>query len=67
MTDNRRADAARYRHAAEEALRQVDSCVEYLRRIRKDQLAARLSQNSEDIRRKLLREPARPARRRGSA
>jgi hypothetical protein len=50
-------EAARYKLAAQEALQQVDHCVEYLRRIRKGSLAARLSRNSEYIRRELLREP----------
>jgi hypothetical protein len=50
------SEAARYKRAAEEALRQVDFCAEYLRRIHKRQLAARLSRNSAYIRRKLMGE-----------
>ena len=49
----RRSDAERYRQAAEAALEQVDSCITYLRRIRKHQLAARLAANSKSIRRQL--------------
>jgi hypothetical protein len=53
VTDGRSAEAARYRRAAEEALRQVDFCVEYLRRIQKRRLAARLAANRDRIKRSL--------------
>jgi hypothetical protein len=53
MTEGRSAEAARYRRAAKEALRQVDFCVAYLRRIQKRQLAARLAANRERITRML--------------
>jgi hypothetical protein len=66
VTDGERREAAHYRRAAQEALKQVDFCAEYLRRIQKGQLAARLSRNSDYIRRKFLREPARSGRRRES-
>lgn len=56
MPDGQRHQAAQYRRAAEEALKQVDFCVEYLGGIQKRGLAARLSRNSEYIRRNLLRE-----------
>jgi hypothetical protein len=55
-------DAARYRRAAEEALRQVDFCTEYLRSIRKKQLAAQLARNSLYIRRNLMGERGRSSR-----
>jgi hypothetical protein len=62
VANGQRREAAQYKRAAEEALRQVDFCAEYLRRIHKGRLAARLSRNSAYIRRKFLREP--PRRRR---
>ena len=49
-----RGDAERYRRAAEEALEQIDFCIRYLRRIQKRQLAARLAQNRDWIRRSLM-------------
>ena len=53
--DARGAEAERYRRAAEAALEQVDVCIEYLRRVRKGQLAARLAKNRDYIKRTLLR------------
>jgi hypothetical protein len=52
---DRDEEAARYREAAEAALEQVDACIEYLRRIRKGRLAARLAKNRDHIKRSLLR------------
>jgi len=52
--DETSSEAERYRRAAEAALEQVDSCVEYLRRIHKRQLATRLADNSRQIRRKWM-------------
>lgn len=54
MREGRRDEAARYRRAAEEALAQVEWCADYLRRIHKRQLAARLAKNSRYIRQKLM-------------
>ena len=42
-------EAARYRRAATEALKQLDWCIEYFRRIQKRKLAARLAQNRRQI------------------
>jgi hypothetical protein len=47
--EDRNAEAARYRRAAEAALEQVDACIEYLRRIRKGKLAAQLAKNRDNI------------------
>jgi hypothetical protein len=52
--DESRDDAARYRRAAEEALRQIDFCAEYLRKIHKKPLANRLARNSHYIRKNLM-------------
>jgi hypothetical protein len=52
--DESHNDAARYRRAAEEALRQIDFCAEYLRSIHKKPLANRLERNSHYIRKKFL-------------
>ena len=49
----RQNDIARYRKAAEQALQQVDACINYLRRIRKRELAARLEKNRNYIARRL--------------
>ena len=54
MRGARREEVARYKRAAEEALRQVDFCADYLRRIQKRQLAGRLAKNSRYIRQKLM-------------
>lgn len=58
--DNGNSQTERYRHAAEEALQQLDWCIGYLHGIRKSQLSARLAQNREYIKRKLLREATAP-------
>jgi hypothetical protein len=42
-------EAVRYEHAALMALDQLDWCVEYLRRIRKTQIADRVARNREAI------------------
>jgi hypothetical protein len=57
-----RGDAARYRRAAEEALKQVDFCTEYLRSIQKKRLAAQLAKNSLHIRRNLMGERGKSSR-----
>jgi hypothetical protein len=48
-----RQAAARYRHAAEETLDQLDWCVSYLYRIRKPQIAKAIEQNRSAIRRRM--------------
>lgn len=52
-SQDRRAEAERYREAAEAALGQLDWCVSYLRRIRKSQLADAVARNQSAIRRRL--------------
>ena len=46
-------EITRYRLAAEQALHQLDWCVNYLRRIRKDQIAQVIEQNRSLIRREM--------------
>jgi hypothetical protein len=56
--DDERDDAEeieRYRLAAEEALNQLDWCVSYLYRIRKDRIARTIERNRTFIRRELRR------------
>ena len=48
----RKAEAERYRVAAEAALDQLDWCIAYLHRIRKPQLAAAVARNRSEIRRR---------------
>jgi hypothetical protein len=48
-------EAERYRLAAEEALNQLDWCVNYLYRIRKDRIASALEKNRSTIRREMRR------------
>ena len=51
-----RADeVARYRRAAEETLHQLDWCVSYLHRIRKDHIAQVIEQNRSFIRQEMNR------------
>ena len=47
-------EAERYRTAALTALDQLDWCIAYLRRINKSSIAAALSRNRSDIRKRLL-------------
>lgn len=51
----RREEAERYRLAAEEALNQLDWCVNYLYRIRKGSIAQVIEKNRRDIRREMGR------------
>ena len=53
-------ETERYRHAAEEALQQLDWCIGYLHGIRKAQLSTRLAKNREYIKRNLLHESTAP-------
>jgi hypothetical protein len=56
----RQDEAERYRHAAEEALQQLDWCIGYLHGIRKAQLSQRLAKNREYIKRNLMKESTAP-------
>jgi hypothetical protein len=49
------AEQERYRRAAEAALEQLDAGIEYLRRLQKRQLAARLARNRAMIVRRWMR------------
>jgi hypothetical protein len=51
----RHEEAERYRLAAEEALNQLDWCVNYLYRIRKDRIAWVIEKNGSAIRRRVRR------------
>jgi hypothetical protein len=51
----RRGEAERYRLAAEEALNQLDWCVNYLYRIRKGGIARVIEKNRREIRREMGR------------
>ena len=56
MTDDRRDwddEADRYRYAAEKALDQLDWCVDYLREIRKPEIARAIARNQREIRERL--------------
>ena len=48
-------EAARYREAAELTLKQIDWCVSYFRRIRKDRIANAIENNAARIRREMNR------------
>ena len=50
----------RYRHAAEDALGQLDWCIGYLHGIRKGKISRQLARNRAYIRRNLMREPEEP-------
>ena len=56
--------AERYRQAAENALRQLDWCSDYFRRIHKGRISAQLARNTAHIRRSLLQEAREPVKRR---
>jgi hypothetical protein len=56
----RNGEVERYKHAAEEALQQLDWCIGYLHGIRKSQLSTRLAKNREYIKRNLMQEPTAP-------
>jgi hypothetical protein len=50
---SREQEIARYRLAAEETLEQLEWCVNYLHRIRKDRIAEALNKNRRSIRRRM--------------
>jgi hypothetical protein len=54
-TDTRISETARYRRAAEEGLHQLDWCVNFLYRMRKDRIAQVIEKNSSQIRREMNR------------
>jgi hypothetical protein len=55
-----REEARRYRQAAEDALQQLDWCIDYLHGIRKVQISRALSQNRSYIRSNLLDQSEQP-------
>jgi hypothetical protein len=50
---SREQEIARYRRAAEETLEQLEWCVNYLHRIRKDRIAEAINKNRRSIRRRM--------------
>ena len=48
-------EIARYRHAAEETLEQIEWCVAYLHRIRKNRIAEAIDKNRRHIQRQMSR------------
>jgi hypothetical protein len=55
-----REEAERYRHAAEDALQQLDWCIGYLHGIRKVDISRALARNRSLIRTRLLQRPEEP-------
>ena len=53
-------ELARYRHAAEDALQQLDWCIGYLHGIRKVDVSKALARNRTFIRSRLLDRPEEP-------
>jgi hypothetical protein len=51
--ESARRERERYRAAAEEALNQLDWCIDYLHRIRRPAIAAALARNRSEIRRRM--------------
>jgi hypothetical protein len=60
--NNRHSDEEleRYRHAAEDALQQLDWCIGYLHGIRKVDISRALAKNRSFIRTRLLERPEEP-------
>ena len=54
-SNDSRREAAKYRRAAEEALDQLDWCINYLNRIGKSSIADALAKNRSSIRRRMRR------------
>ena len=50
----------RYRHAAEDALQQLDWCIGYLHGIHKSKISKQLARNRAYIKRNLMHEPVEP-------
>ena len=59
--DRNRAEADRYRRAAEDALQQLDWCIGYLHGIRKVGISRALSRNRSQIRANLTEAPEQPS------
>lgn len=53
-------ETERYRHAAEDALQQLDWCIGYLHGIRKAKLSSQLARNRSYIKRNLMKEATEP-------
>jgi hypothetical protein len=53
-------EAERYRHAAEDALQQLDWCIGYLHGIKKVKISRALARNRSVIRTNLLHRPEEP-------
>jgi hypothetical protein len=58
--DGRDEELERYRHAAEDALQQLDWCIGYLHGIRKVDVSRALAKNRSYIRRQLLQRAEEP-------
>ena len=58
--DDARAEAERYRQAAEDALQQLDWCIGYLHGIRKVGISKALARNRSFIRSNLMDRPEEP-------
>jgi hypothetical protein len=53
-------ETERYRHAAEDALQQLDWCIGYLHGIHKAKISKQLARNRAYIKRNLMHEPVEP-------
>jgi hypothetical protein len=53
-------ETERYRHAAEDALQQLDWCIGYLHGINKGKISRQLARNRAFIKRNLMHEPVEP-------
>jgi hypothetical protein len=53
-------ETERYRHAAEDALQQLDWCIGYLHGINKGKISRQLARNRAYIKRNLMHEPVEP-------
>jgi len=58
MADTKEVE--RYRHAAEDALQQLDWCIGYLHGIHKAKISKQLARNRSYIKRNLMHEPVEP-------
>jgi hypothetical protein len=58
--DTAQDEAERYRHAAEDALQQLDWCIGYLHGIKKVKISRALARNRSVIRTNLLHRPEEP-------
>jgi hypothetical protein len=60
QTENKQAEADRYRRAAEDALQQLDWAIGYLHGIKKTEISRALAQNRTFIRKNLMNAPEEP-------